>query len=63
MVRFGQSAAVPVLKCFLNQFMALKFFRNGKKNVIVTEGYLKFLSYKFQHSKMAENSIATYNSS
>jgi hypothetical protein len=42
----GKSAAVPVQKSFLNQFVALKFFREGQKNGIVIEENLKFLSYK-----------------
>ena len=31
METLGQSAAVPVQKGFLNQFVALKFLKNGQK--------------------------------
>ena len=63
MDRFEQYAAVPVRKSFLDQLVAILYLEKVDVNAIVSEKDLKFLSCKFQHSDMTENSSETSKSS
>ena len=61
---FGQSAAVPVQKSFLNQFVALLFF--GKVDIKYCDCLrrrLEVSKLQIQYSSMTENSTEKSNSS